>query len=987
MIDEGDVHGVTSALVELARQLAEHAGPLKDFDKAVAQFHREQASSAEAEAVSTLQGVGQTSLASQAVAHAALGAVSLIPGAGVVTAMTSPDAAAQSLDRLREGVRERRRARGGDEAGVVGAFVSELDRLSLRHSWVMLFLDTWEETGRYLDEWVRGLLVDGFGPLPANVIIVLAGRNELEERKWAALRSQVVDVPLEAFTEAEVRMLLAARGVTEAAVVEAVLQLSMGLPLLVELLAIAQPESAMDAEAVGELADVAVTRFVQWITDPWQREVVLSCALAPQLNEDIFAAVVSPEARGLWAWLCGQPFVTGHGGYKHYHSVVRASMIQQQRARSPILWSATHLRLASAHALWRAQVEDGLPRAKRWGDPRWRRHQLDELYHQLCAQPAAQLVPALEAAVQAAGADTATLRQFADTFEQAARDSMDPALRLWSDRLQIALAGDRPAMLCLDTLLRHGQLGSAARAWAHTYRGWHLTDHEVSVAEFDRAITVDPDNAQAWAYRGNAHIWLGNTGQAISDLSTSLGIDPSSAWTIARRGEARRQAGELDQAIVDFTAALALDPSSSWAFVQRGRTYQEAGRTELAISDYTAAVDSGSGSAWAYVARGDLYREVGRLDEAIGDFSAALALDANYAYALAQRAQTHHEAGRPEEASADFTSAIDVASRCTTDTNAAWTFVSRGIFYQQAGRVEEAIDDFTAALSMDPSSVWALVQRGIGYAEIGLFEEAVSDFSAAILIETADRLGLAWAHIFRGVRYHHAGRFEEAIIDFTAALTIDPKYVFALGQRGESRRRAGYYEEAINDFTLAIAAGAGFDGLAMSHRGESLRQIGRFEEAINDFTSALTISPNNVWFLGQRGVAHRQSNNFMQARTDLEQALSLEPDTPWILFELAMLNTLEFGVAACAVGWAELLAMTCTQPAANATRFFSLFQGLIIDHASPVIVAEEYLSRDPDQDSVTDLLHYLKELTGLEEEVVEGAGECRRVIYTHYRST
>ncbi|GAA3792155.1 hypothetical protein GCM10022206_34890 [Streptomyces chiangmaiensis] len=48
----------------------------------------------------------------------------------------------------------------------------------------------------------------------------------------------------------------------------------------------------------GDAVDAAVERFLQWINDPRQRETVLACALAPQLNEDVFAAVAPEEAQG-----------------------------------------------------------------------------------------------------------------------------------------------------------------------------------------------------------------------------------------------------------------------------------------------------------------------------------------------------------------------------------------------------------------------------------------------------------------------------------------------------------------------------------------------------------------------------------------------------------------------------------------------------------------------------------------------------------------
>ncbi|CAL9321508.1 hypothetical protein [Streptomyces sp. SudanB52_2052] len=216
VVDEGDVHGVQQALTDLARQLAGQAGPLKEYDRAAEQYRREQETAAE-----SVPAEGEASVSSRVVAQAALGAVSLIPGAGPVAAMAGPDAAAQGLDRLRSGARVRgRRARASDAVEVSRAFVSELYRLCGRYPWVVLFLDTWEVTGRYLDGWLRDLLEDAFGPLPAHVMVVLAGRDELAEREWAPLRALAADVPLDVFTAAETRDLLATRGVTEPDAVE-----------------------------------------------------------------------------------------------------------------------------------------------------------------------------------------------------------------------------------------------------------------------------------------------------------------------------------------------------------------------------------------------------------------------------------------------------------------------------------------------------------------------------------------------------------------------------------------------------------------------------------------------------------------------------------------------------------------------------------------------------------------------------------------------
>ncbi|OEJ55380.1 hypothetical protein BGK72_02160 [Streptomyces agglomeratus] len=794
VVDENDVHGVQQALLELVRQLAEQTGPCKEFDKAVEQFRREQAAQGEPVPVE-----GEASMSSRVVTQAALGAASLIPGAGVVTAMANPDTAAQGLDRLRSVSRSRAQRRGGrgDETGLSRAFVAELERLCRRQRWVVLFFDTWEQNAQYLDGWLLSLLDEEFGPVPANVIVVLAGRAELTEREWAPLRDQVADVPLEVFTEAETRSLLTSRGVSDPGVVEAVLQLSMGLPLLVELLALARPHTVEEVDAGGDLADVAVERFVQWITVPEQREAVRACALPLQLNEDVFAAAAGPEAEGLWEWLCGQPFVSGRGDFKHYHAVVRASMVRQQRAHSPQGWVSAHLRLADAHAAWRATVEERLPEAKRWKDPEWRRHRLDETYHRLCAHPGTQLTPALEQLVHAAGQDTAVLRQWIETLEQAAEEATDAALLNWSGLLRDALVGDEPGLTCLGVLLSHSQLSAEIKGWAYTYRGirLYLCDREEeALTELDRAIAHNACNVHAWARRGETHRWVGHYDQAIADFTAALEIDPTLAWALASRGQAHLQADRYDQAVTDFTAALEIDPTDAWALASRGQAHRQTGHYDQAVADLTAALEIDPTLAWALSPRGEAHRQAGHYDQAVTDFTAALNIDPTLAWALVPRGEAHQQVGHYDQAIADFTAAHEI------DRTYAWALASRGEAHLQADRYDQAVGDLTAALEINPTLAWALSQRGETHRQTGHYDQAVADLTAALEINPT----YAWALASRGETHQQAGHHDQAITDLTAALEINPTLAWALSIRGRAHRQAGHYEKARVDLERAV---------------------------------------------------------------------------------------------------------------------------------------------------------------------------------------
>ncbi|MFE7354686.1 tetratricopeptide repeat protein [Streptomyces sp. NPDC057543] len=1041
VVDENDVHGVQQALAELARQLAEQAGPLKEFDKALEQFRREQETPAE-----PAPGEGEASVSSRVVTQAALGAASLIPGAGVVAAMANPDTAAQGLDRLRSGARSRahRRGRGGDEANLSRAFVSELERLCGRHRWVVLFFDTWEQTGRYLDGWLLELLAEQFGPVPVNVMVVLAGRDELAEREWAPLRAQVADVPLEVFTEAETRDLLTARGVTEPGVAEAVLQLSLGLPLLVELLALARPSAVEEVDASGNMADVAVERFVQWITDPHQRDAVLACALPLQLNEDVFTAAAQPEAEGLWEWLCGQPFVSGRGDFRHYHAVVRASMIRQQRAHSPQRWTAAHLRLADTHATWRTAVEEDVAEAKRWEDPGWRRHRLDETYHRLCAHPAAYLTAALEQVVQAADQDTGVLRQWTETLEQAAHDTADAALLSWAGHLRNALADNEPALACLTALLTHGRLSTPARGQAHTHRGrrLYLADRdEEALAELDQAIAAAPRNAYALACRGEAHRWLGHIDQAITDFTTALDINPTYASALGSRGQAHRQAGRYDQAVTDLTAALNINPTYTWALAQRGQAHRHAGHYDQAITDLTAALDLDPTLAWALAQRGEAHRQADRYDQAITDLTAALDLDPTDAWALGSRGQAHRQADRYDQAITDLTAALDL------DPTLAWALGSRGQAHRQAGHYDQAITDLTAALNINPTDAWALAQRGEAHRHAGHYDQAITDLTAVLNINPTDAWALgsrgqahrqadrydqaitdltavlninptdAWALGSRGQAHRHAGHYDQAITDLTAALDLDPTLAWALGSRGQAHRHAGHYDQAITDLTAALTINptdawthaqrgrahlqadrydqaitdltAALDldptyAWALAQRGEAHRQADRYDQAITDLTAALDLDPTDAWALGSRGQAHRQAGHYDQAREDLGRAVEADPEDRGYAFEKLMLDTVESGIGACVEQWSQLLASPVSTPEGDATRFFDLFRVLLLEPENSVAEATRlFLAGGPDHDAVTDLLLYLAELSALGDELANRARQCRQFITDH----
>jgi hypothetical protein len=93
-----------------------------------------------------------------------------------------------------------------------------------------------------------------YGQLPAEIIITIAGRDPVDQSGWSPYLSVMADMQMDPFNDADARQLLSGKGITDEHVIEVILRLSGGLPLLAAMLAGHQPA---DAAAVGDATPTA----------------------------------------------------------------------------------------------------------------------------------------------------------------------------------------------------------------------------------------------------------------------------------------------------------------------------------------------------------------------------------------------------------------------------------------------------------------------------------------------------------------------------------------------------------------------------------------------------------------------------------------------------------------------------------------------------------------------------------------------------------
>jgi tetratricopeptide (TPR) repeat protein len=201
-----------------------------------------------------------------------------------------------------------------------------------------------------------------------------------------------------------------------------------------------------------------------------------------------------------------------------------------------------------------------------------------------------------------------------------------------------------------------------------------MNRNEDAVADFSKAIELQPRDANAHYDRGHALLALRRYDDALSDFSAAIEFNPSDEMSIGMLGNALRLKGQYDKAIQEYDAAIKLAPQDAVAFQNRGVAYSRKGEYDNAIADFGKAIqlkpnfaNALNGRCWARAARGTEF------EGALADCDAALRIDPIFAEARE----------------------------------------SRGLVLLRMGSFTDAIKAFSSALAQKPELPVALYGRGI----------------------------------------------------------------------------------------------------------------------------------------------------------------------------------------------------------------------------------------------------------------------------------
>ncbi|MDN5204167.1 tetratricopeptide repeat protein [Fulvivirgaceae bacterium BMA10] len=147
-----------------------------------------------------------------------------------------------------------------------------------------------------------------------------------------------------------------------------------------------------------------------------------------------------------------------------------------------------------------------------------------------------------------------------------------------------------------------------------------------SIDFYSDIIDSDPSFHQAYVQRGLAKFNLNDMQGALSDFNKALSLEPDNIVALFNRGLTREKLNELETAKQDFTSVLSLDPNHERALLSRANISVKFKAYQEAIHDYDQAIDRNPTYALAFYNRGVAKFNLKQKTEACLDMSMALKL-------------------------------------------------------------------------------------------------------------------------------------------------------------------------------------------------------------------------------------------------------------------------------------------------------------------------------------------------------------------------
>ncbi len=283
---------------------------------------------------------------------------------------------------------------------------------------------------------------------------------------------------------------------------------------------------------------------------------------------------------------------------------------------------------------------------------------------------------------------------------------------------------------------------------------------------------------------------------ALPHYDRAVSLNPNYAEAHANRGGVLRRLGRWDEAEAAYGAALALDPRSALTHYNLGLLLGEMGRPAEALAAHDRALALAPDMAAAHSHRGNVLTALERDEEAMASHGRALAL-------APEDSQPRHNLGLSLAHQARFAEAAAAQSQAiAARPDYAEAHASLAACLVEMGQPGAALYSARKALALEPDLGMAHSALGQALLESGDLAAAEVALNRAVAL----RPSLAQGHLNLGVLHFRRGELDAAEACYEAALALRPDTWEARYNRGVARLRRGDYAAGWADFEQRLRA-------------------------------------------------------------------------------------------------------------------------------------------------------------------------------------
>jgi tetratricopeptide (TPR) repeat protein len=260
---------------------------------------------------------------------------------------------------------------------------------------------------------------------------------------------------------------------------------------------------------------------------------------------------------------------------------------------------------------------------------------------------------------------------------------------------------------------------------AYTNRGKLYRRQEnygAALADYNQGLEFFPDDYKTLVERGYLYArFYGDPDTGMVDLNRAIELDPDNADAYMARASAYYFAGQMQNAIDDWKQGLKLDPTDDNGYFNLAAVYGHLGFYDESLDAYNRAIEVGDDYDFsALLFRAQIYVALGDDFKAEYDLSTYLTGNLHKDFAATAyliRASLNLRSQAFDLALADYQAAYTAWPEFVHD------YRTSGAGYRTASLREQLIPDLQNRISADPSNTDLMLQLGALYMEFGRWDE------------------------------------------------------------------------------------------------------------------------------------------------------------------------------------------------------------------------------------------------------------------------